>query len=412
MIRLLAATGLVVSSLAAAHAQTPVKDWPQRNVTMILPLGPGSGVDITTRLLADRLAAKWGKPVVVENRPGGDAIVAINAFVSANDDHTFLMAPTSTFTAHPLLHKNLPYNPDDLVPVARATNTLIAIGVPASLGINTLADFVKLAKEKPGTLNYAGTTGAVDFVVSGWLKDAGIDVTKIPYKDGVQALNDLAENRIQIYGAAYAIMRPQVAAGKVKVLALMNAQRADALAGRSDREGSRLPLAHARWPGRTVRLEEDVAGTARPIAADVIEAASDPEVVKKLTPMGQVVRPGPAKEFASRDRRAAQGDREFRQARRREITAGATAGQTITDQRRCSARPAPGNGQTDHRRYGYPGFSGNFAGKTWSEWQDLNLRPPRPERGALPGCATLRLEGRSYNGALPAPQGKVAGYFP
>ncbi len=226
MIRLLAATGLVVSSLAAAHAQTPVKDWPQRNVTMILPLGPGSGVDITTRLLADRLAAKWGKPVVVENRPGGDAIVAINAFVSANDDHTFLMAPTSTFTAHPLLHKNLPYNPDDLVPVARATNTLIAIGVPASLGINTLADFVKLAKEKPGSLNYAGTTGAVDFVVSGWLKDAGIDVAKIPYKDGVQALNDLAENRIQIYGAAYAIMRPQVAAGKVKVLALMNAQRA------------------------------------------------------------------------------------------------------------------------------------------------------------------------------------------
>ena len=302
MIRLLAATGLVVSSLAAAssaHAQTPVKDWPQRNVTMILPLGPGSGVDITTRLLADRLAAKWGKPVVVENRPGGDAIVAINAFVSANDDHTFLMAPTSTFTAHPLLHKKLPYNPDDLVPVARATNTLIAIGVPASLGINTLADFVKLAKEKPGTLNYAGTTGAVDFVVSGWLKDAGIDVAKIPYKDGVQALNDLAEDRIQIYGAAYAIMRPQVAAGKVKVLALMNTQRAPALPD--------IPTAkEAGYPSLTLDGLVGLFGSKKMspelrdrIAADVIEAASDPEVVKKLTPMGQVVRPGPAKEFAT-----------------------------------------------------------------------------------------------------------------
>jgi tripartite-type tricarboxylate transporter receptor subunit TctC len=301
MLRLLAATGLVVTSLAVApaHAQTPVKDWPQRNVTLILPLGPGSGVDITTRLLADKLQAKWGKPVVVENRPGGDAVVAINAFLSANDDHTFLMAPTSTFTAHPLLHKNMSYNPDDLVPVARATNTLIAIGVPASLGINTLADFVKLAKEKPGQLNYAGTTGAVDFVVSGWLKDAGIDVAKIPYKDGVQALNDLASGRIDIYGAAYAIMRPQVANGKVTVLAMMNAQRAPALAD--------IPTAkEAGYPSLTLDGLVGLFGSKRistelrdKIAADLIEAASDAEVIKKLTPMGQVVRPGPAKEFAA-----------------------------------------------------------------------------------------------------------------
>lgn len=300
MLRLIAATGLVISSLVVpVNAQTPVKDWPQRNVTLILPLGPGSGVDITTRLLADKLSAKWGKPVVVENRPGGDAIVAINAFVSANDDHTFLMAPTSTFTAHPLLHKTLPYNPDDLVPIARATNTIIAIGVPASLGINTLADFVKLAKEKPGQLNYAGTTGAVDFVVSGWLKDANINVAKIPYKDGVQALNDLAEGRIQIYGAAYAIMRPQVANGKVKVLALMNAQRAPALAD--------IPTAkEAGFPALTLDGLVGLFGSKKMspelrdrIAADMIEAASDPEVVKKLTPMGQVVRPGPAKEFAA-----------------------------------------------------------------------------------------------------------------
>jgi tripartite-type tricarboxylate transporter receptor subunit TctC len=203
--------------------------WPQSNVTLIVPLGPGSGVDVTSRLLADKLSAKWGKPVVIENRPGGDAIVAINAFLSANDGHTLLMAPTSTFMAHPLLHANLPYQPSDLVPIARVTNTLITIGVPTSLGVNSLAEFVKLAKEKPGAPNYAGTTGALDFVVSGFLKDTGIDVPKVPYKDGVQALNDLAEGRIQIYSGAYAIMRPQVQAGKVKVLALTNKERAASL---------------------------------------------------------------------------------------------------------------------------------------------------------------------------------------
>ena len=110
MRRILAIAAILLGSLASAQAQAPAQSWPQRNVTFILPLGPGSGVDITARLLADKLSAKWGKPVVIENRPGGDAIVAINAFTSANDDHTFLMAPTSTFTAHPLLHAKLPYD--------------------------------------------------------------------------------------------------------------------------------------------------------------------------------------------------------------------------------------------------------------------------------------------------------------
>lgn len=295
MRRLLLALGLLTCSLVSAHAQS----WPQRPVTFILPLGAGSGVDITSRLLAEKLSAKWGKPVVIENRPGGDAIVAINAFVGAGDDHTLFMAPTSTFTAHPMLHAKLPYDPADLVPIARTTNTLIAIGVPASLGVNTLAEFVKLAKEKPGSLNYAGTTGAVDFVFSGFLKKAGIDVTKVPYKDGVQALNDLAEGRIQIYGAAYAIMRPQVEAGKVKVIALMNSERAPALPD--------VPTAaEAGYPSLTLDGLVGLFGSRKMspelrdrIAADVVEAVGDPSIASKMTATGQVVRPGKAAEFAA-----------------------------------------------------------------------------------------------------------------
>ena len=83
--------------LAPASAQS----YPQRAVKFILPFGPAAGVDITARLLADKLSTRWGKPVVVENRPGGDGLVAINAFISANDDHTLLFVPASTYTAHP-----------------------------------------------------------------------------------------------------------------------------------------------------------------------------------------------------------------------------------------------------------------------------------------------------------------------
>ena len=108
------ALGLLVT-LAAWAAPSTAQTWPQRTVKFIVPLGPGSGVDIGARLLADRLTARWGQPVVVENRPGGDGIVAINAFLSGHDDHTLLCTPTSSFTAHPYLHDNLPYKPADLL---------------------------------------------------------------------------------------------------------------------------------------------------------------------------------------------------------------------------------------------------------------------------------------------------------
>src|ERR1700749_3152702 len=107
--------------------------WPTRTVKFILTLGPGSGTDIGGRLLADRLTRKWGQPVVIENRPGGDGIVAINAFVSAKDDHILLLSPTSSFIAHPWTHENRPYKPEDLAPIARVSNTVIGISVPKVL---------------------------------------------------------------------------------------------------------------------------------------------------------------------------------------------------------------------------------------------------------------------------------------
>src|SRR5215470_6407191 len=131
--------GSVASGITAASAQT----YPQRAVKFILPFGPAAGTDITARLLAEKLAARWGKPVVVENRPGGDGLVAINAFTSANDDHTLLVVPASTFTAHPYTHDKLPYDAErDLLPVASVTVIVVALAAPASLKIGSLADFV------------------------------------------------------------------------------------------------------------------------------------------------------------------------------------------------------------------------------------------------------------------------------
>jgi tripartite-type tricarboxylate transporter receptor subunit TctC len=216
-------------ALVASSTSSPAQTWPQRPVKFLVTLGPGSGIDIGTRLLADQLSKRWGQPVVVENRPGGDGIVAISAMVAAHDDHVLLASPTSSFTAHPFVYKNVPYKPEDLQPIARVSNTIIVIAVPADLPVRSLAELVALARAQPGKLNWAGTTGAIDFLVAAFLRKAGLSLSKVPYRNQVEAANDLAAGRIQFNETAYAIVRPQLQAGKVKLLAVTNSVRAPVL---------------------------------------------------------------------------------------------------------------------------------------------------------------------------------------
>ena len=194
-------TAIVLSGMSApARAQ----DWPTRTVKFILPIGAGSGADLGARLIAEKLSAKWGQPVVVENRPGGDGFVAITAFTSARDDHTLLFAPATAFTGHPYLHDKLPYNPRDLAPIARVSSTLVTIGVAPSLGVNSLKDAFAKVRAEPGKLNWATTSGATDLIIKAFLKTSGLDMARVPYRDPVQAQNDVAEGRLHLYWSAYA----------------------------------------------------------------------------------------------------------------------------------------------------------------------------------------------------------------
>ena len=271
--------------------------WPTHTVKFILTLGPGSGSDIEARLFADRLSKRWGQPVVVENRPGGDGIVAINAFVSAHDDHVLLFAPTSSFTAHPFLHDHLPYKPSDLVPIVRVSNTIIAISVPAALGVNSVDQLVALAHSEPGKLNWAGVTGALDFMFAGWLKQEGLDISKIAYKNPVDAANDLAEGRVQVYESALAIVRPQLQTGKIKLLAVTNTVRAPT-------EPNLPTVKEAGYPALTLDGLVGLFGPTgmppelrRQITADV-GAVADETIKDRLGATGQLLNVGGPEEFA------------------------------------------------------------------------------------------------------------------
>jgi tripartite-type tricarboxylate transporter receptor subunit TctC len=278
---------------AAAQAQTA---WPTRPVKFIVTLGAGSGADIGARLFADRLSRRWGQPVIVENRPGGDGLLAINAFVTAHDDHVLLFSPASSFTAHPYLHPNLSYKPSDLVPVAQVSNTIVTVAVPADVKVNSLKEMVALARSEPGKLNWAGVTGALDFMFAGWLNSEGLNVTNVPYRNPVDAAKDLGEGRVQVYEASLAIVQSELAAGKVKLLAVTNTSRAPAI--------PTIPtVKEAGYPALTL---DGLVGLFGPpgmplelrkrIAAD-FGAVADKTIADRMTTTGQILNVGGPEEL-------------------------------------------------------------------------------------------------------------------
>jgi tripartite-type tricarboxylate transporter receptor subunit TctC len=288
----------LLATLVLVAKPSAAQTWPQRTVKFIVTLGPGSGVDIGTRLLADRLSKRWDQPVVVENRPGGDGVVAINAFVGANDDHVLLAAPSGSFTAHPFIYKHLSYKPADIVPIARVSNTIIVMAAPASLEVKSVADLVAMARAQPGKLNWAGTTGSNEFLFAAFLKNAGLSMSKVPYRNLVEAANDLATGRIQVNVTAFAIARPQFDAGKVKLLAVTNTSRAAVIpdvptvtqAGYPDLALDGL-VGFFGPPTMSDRIREG-------IAADVREAM-DPVVEERLNLTGQIPNFGGPADFAA-----------------------------------------------------------------------------------------------------------------
>ncbi len=295
LVRFLAALALAFPA-ACALAQ----DWPHKPVRFILSLGPASGADIGARLYADRLTKMWGQPVVVENRPGGDGVIAINAVIQAKDDHTLMWGPTANFVGHPYSLDQLPYDPKELVPVARVTGTVVTIAVPAAMKVGSLKELLATAKQKPGWLNWTTAVTMTDIILEGFLKTQGIEGAQIRYKQPAEAVNDLISERLHLYSSAYAIVRPMAQAGKVKLLAVQARHRVP---------GLDLPtVAELGFPGldfeglvgiiaaRSSNLSEAAKDR---IAADIKTVSQDPLVAERLASTAQLNVPGNAAEFAA-----------------------------------------------------------------------------------------------------------------
>jgi tripartite-type tricarboxylate transporter receptor subunit TctC len=295
MMKRLAAIALALVSFTAL-----AQSWPQRPVKFILSLGPGSGADITGRMLAERLAKQWGQPVVVENRPGADAVLAINAVIAAKDDHTLLYGPSGSFVGHPYTLDKVPYDRNELVPVARVSNTVVVLAAPASLKAQTLKDVMQMVRAEPGKLNYASVTQVYDIMMAAYLKSAGLDMTRVTYKDAVSAQNDLVEGRIQLYSAAYAIVRGHAQGGRIRLLAVQNRTRAPGLDVPTAAEAGFPELTLDGLVGLIAARSSGLGDAVRErIAADVRAQLADPALNERMTATGQIVNPGSPAEFAA-----------------------------------------------------------------------------------------------------------------
>jgi tripartite-type tricarboxylate transporter receptor subunit TctC len=290
------AVAAVVAGLASspAHAQ----NWPTRAVKFIVPFGPGAGADIGGRLFAEKLSARWGQPVVVENRPGGDSIVAINAFLSANDDHILFFGPSGNFTVHPFLYSKLSYNPADLIPIARASTTLLAAAVKADAPYSNVKEFTEAARANPGKFNYGAVPGITEFTFWGYLHHEKLQMTQVPYRDINIAPVDLGEGRIQAVSASLAILQPQVRAGRIKLFVASNKTRIPAAPDVPTAREQGYPSLELEGLVGLFGLKSMSNELKEKIAADFRAVTADGSIAARLEATGQAINIGGPKDFA------------------------------------------------------------------------------------------------------------------
>src|SRR5215470_8413015 len=216
---------VVTAATTQAQSQAQIQPWPQRPVRFIIPLPPGSGTDLSGRLLSERLTERWGQPVVIENRQGADGIPAVTAFLSTRDNHTFLLSFAGIITFNHLLHDRLPYERSDLVPIVPVVDNFLGVSATASLKVKSIADLVTAARAQPGNLNWAATAGLPRYIMLALMKSAGLDMVEVAYRDFAPAYQDLNQGRLHFAATGVPTLVPHHRAGTAPLLLVANRER-------------------------------------------------------------------------------------------------------------------------------------------------------------------------------------------
>ena len=222
-----------VAGTSALAAPAFAQAWPSRPIRMVVPFPPGSSPDIIARLVCEPLGQALGQVVIVDNKAGAGGNIGTGVVAKAEPDgYTFLFTIQGPLVTAPLLSKSLNYDPiKDLAPVTLVATSPNVLVVDPKLGANTLADFVRIAKEKKGQLNYGsvGNGSAAHLAMELFKTRAGLDIVHVPYQGFPQVVNAILAGQVQAGFMVPGIAIAQIRAGKLKALGVTTLSRAAAL---------------------------------------------------------------------------------------------------------------------------------------------------------------------------------------
>jgi len=216
--------------LMVPMAAAQVQDYPSRPIRVVVPFAPGGVVDVTARILTQKITERLGWNFIVENRPGGNGFIAVTHVAkSAPDGYTLLTAHTGEFAVNPALFTNVPYELDrDFAAITMISDTPMLLVANAKEPYNNIQEMVALAKKDPGKLTFSSPgNGSINHLAGEWFSiESGAKLTHIPYKGGAPAVAAVAAGEVSLGVVAIPAVMPHVQSGRVKVLGLTTAKRA------------------------------------------------------------------------------------------------------------------------------------------------------------------------------------------
>ncbi len=295
------AVAALAATIAAGTAQAQA--WPAKPIRLVIPFPAGGSTDVVGRLVAEKMAQALGQPVVVDNRAGAGGTTGSDLVAKAPaDGSTFLVGTSSTHAIAPALYPRLPYDAvKDFLPVTLLGTATILMVVHPSVPARSVAEFVALAKGKPGQLMFGSTgNGSVSHLTAEYFKSqAGVDLQHVPYKGDTPMTLDLVAGRIHVaFGTAVAFL-PHVQAGRLNALAVTDARPSPVAPGVPTVASTGLPNFEAlQWFGLFAP-----AGTPRDIVARVhaeaARALQQPDVQQKLQGLGMQIVGGNPDQFGA-----------------------------------------------------------------------------------------------------------------
>ena len=289
----------LVASTLPALAQAPA--WPSRPVKVVVPTGPGSSLDLIVRAMSDKLAARWGQPVVIENKPGAGGMLGVDVAAKATDGHTLAIGFNGPLAFGPFLYRKMPYDPaKDLVPVVMTTSQANVLAVNAEkVPAKTVAEFVAWAKAQAGKVNYSslGNGSSAHLTMELFLSEAGFTATHVPFNGSPPAAMAVAQGEADATFMVAPALLPHVRSGRVRLLAVSSAQRPESLKDLPTLvESGFRNVESLAWNGLVAPAGTPEAVVQR-VNADVNALLQDPAVRQVMESQGLTIVGGSAADF-------------------------------------------------------------------------------------------------------------------